>query len=192
MGVVAGKSERRMSRTAGPFRLWEGDTERDRPFDAGLPRSTPTALPHTLTPMSRTLRLLALLALAVSVAACDSSGPEPEPEPPVETAPTFQIASVVVPFGDGTQGLQFAATPNADIRIVRVDVRNPLGNTTVFSPQESIILSGQSVALQASNEAYVRVSGNWSFRFVGTRAAGSLASFDVTTPLSVSARVRND
>ncbi|PAP76135.1 hypothetical protein [Rubrivirga marina] len=139
--------------------------------------------------MPRALRVLALLAFVLPIAACDSS--EPEPEPVGETPPAFQIASVVVPFGDGTQGLQFAATPNADVRIVRVDVRNPLGNTTVFSPQESIILSGESVPLQASNEAYVRVSGNWSFRFVGTRAAGSLASFDVTTPLSVSARVRN-
>ena len=191
MGVVAGKSERRMSRTAEPFRLWRCDAERDRLF-SGSARSLPTALPHTHTPMPRALRFLVLFALVFSVAACDSSEPEPEPEPPVEVPPTFDIASVVVPVVGGAQGLQFAATPNADVRIVRVDVRNPLGRTEVFSPQEAIILSGQPVTLQNDDEAYPRISGNWSFRFVGTRAAGSLTSFDVTTPLPVSARTRND
>ncbi|WP_412068980.1 hypothetical protein [Rubrivirga sp. IMCC43871] len=133
-------------------------------------------------------RFLLLAALLFSVAACDSG--EPEVLDPPEAQPTFQIASVVVPFGDGTQGLQFAAIPNADVRIVRVDIINPIGNAIVFSPQESVILAGERVPLQAGNEAYFRVSGSWSFRFVGTRAAGSQSSFDVTTPLSVSARTR--
>ena len=40
---------------------------------------------------------------------------------------------------------------------------------------------------QTANEAYFRVSGNWTFRFVGQLAAGTQTTFDVTTPLSVNA-----
>lgn len=134
--------------------------------------------------MLRSLCLLALVALALPIAACSSSEPEDtETEPP----PSFQIASIVVPFGDGTQGLQFAARPSADVSLVRVDITNPVGNSIVFSPQTAIVLSGQAVQLQNANEAYFRVSGNWTFRFVGSRAAGSQATFDVTTSLPVSA-----
>ena len=136
--------------------------------------------------MLRLSRYALVATLLLTVAACDSGDPDPTPTP-TPTAPTFQIASVVVPLVDGTQGLQFAATPSADVRLVRVDVRNPLGQTEVFSPQDAIVLANESVALQAADEAYVRVSGNWSFRFVGARAAGTQETFDVTVPLTVNA-----
>ncbi len=138
--------------------------------------------------MFKLSRVALVAALAFTLTACSSSEPDPPPPPPPGTAaPTFSIASVVVPFGDGTQGLQFAATPNADVRLIRVDIRNPLGNNRTFSPQNAVQLQGETVALQNDDEAYVRVSGTWNFRFVGARAAGGQETFDVTVPLDVSA-----
>lgn len=128
-------------------------------------------------------RFLLLIALAFSVAACDSS----EPEEPVEQPPTFSIASRVVTLVDNSQGLQFFATPNDDVSLVRVDVRNPIGQSETFDAQRVIVLSGEVTPLQDPNFGYNRISGTWNFRFVGSRAAGSQQTFDLTVPLDVSA-----
>ncbi|MFN3595713.1 MAG: hypothetical protein ACK41D_00405 [Rubricoccaceae bacterium] len=132
----------------------------------------------------RQVMSLLALSLVLTATACDNNSPDAPPQP---SAPTFQIASVVVPLVDGTQGLQFAATPSADVSIIRVDVRNPLGNQIVFSPQNTIVLQNQAFPLQSPNEAYIRVSGTWTFRFVGQLAAGTQQTFDVTTTLNVGA-----
>ena len=136
--------------------------------------------------MLRALRLLALVAFSLSIAACGTTEPEDEMET-TEPPPTFQISSIQGTLSDGSAGLAFFATPNTEVKLIRVDVKNPVGGTLVFDPQGVVVLGGEVTPLQASGTGYTRVSGNWSFRFVGERAAGSRATFDVTVPLPVAA-----
>ena len=133
--------------------------------------------------------LYAILFLSFIAVGCDSggSGEDDDNPPPASVAPSFSIASIVVELADGSQGLQFAATPNADVELTRVNIRNPLGQTDVFNANNNVFLSGVSIALQDPGVGYFRVSGDWSFQFIGRRAAGDQSSFDVTVPLSVSA-----
>lgn len=151
------------------------------------------------------LRRAALVVLALSLgfglAACDSGGeevvvppvvpppvqPPPVQPPPGPTAASFPIASQVVAFGDGSQGLVFAVTPVENVRLVRVDIRNPLGTTATFNANNNVALGGMSFALQDPGFAYFRVSGAWSFTFIGaTEPAGT--AFTVAVPLNVGAR----
>ena len=140
-------------------------------------------------PQFLTRALYAVLLLSFVAVGCDSGGDDNDDDnpPPTTVAPTFSLASVVVTLADGSQGLQFAATPNADVELTRVNIRNPLGQSEVFNANNNVFLSGQSIALQDPGIGYVRVSGDWSFQFIGRRAAGDQSSFDVTVPLSVSA-----
>lgn len=132
-------------------------------------------------------RLLLLLAL-LPLAACDGGGDnEKEEEPIVVAPPTFSIASQTVKFNDGSDGIQFYVTPNEDIILVRVEITNPLNTNVTFNAGSATVVQSQSFPLQDAGFAYFRVSGPWKFQFVGRRASGDQASFNVTTSLSVGA-----
>ena len=127
--------------------------------------------------------LLAVLLLALP--ACDGGDPE-EPEP-VDVDPTFEIASRVVTLDDNSQGLQFFVTPNMDVTLNRIEIRNPLGQGGAAPIQNLVILGGQTEALQEDDFGFFRVSGSWRFSFGGTLRNDPTNAFDVTTTLNVSA-----
>lgn len=138
--------------------------------------------------MPRFLSFLFALTLLLGASACDSSDPDPDPDPPAPAAPTFSIASIPVTLGDGSAGLQFAATPNASVTLVEVVITNPIGQTERFNAQNVVVLQNQSTPLQDPNIGYTRISGNWTFRFVGARTPTVTGgNFDVTTSLTVGA-----
>ena len=145
------------------------------------------------TPTLWRLSRLVLLSLSLGLTACDSGGDTPTPTPtptPLPTpvaAPTFSIASQVVPFDDGSQGLQFYTTPSEDVTLVRVDIKNPVGQSVTFNANNNVALANGTFALQDPSFAYFRISGTWTFTFIGSRAAGDRASFNVVVPLSVGA-----
>lgn len=143
-----------------------------------------------MTASSRWALPLVLLT-SLSFAACDSGSSTPDPTPtptPTVTAPTFAIASVPVMLADGSAGLQFAATPSASVTLSEVVITNPVGGVERFNAQNANVLSGSPFALQDDNVGYNRVSGTWTFRFVGARSpAVTNGNFDVTTTLPVSA-----
>lgn len=125
------------------------------------------------------------MPLLFAASACDSSEPEPDPTP---VAPTFAIASVPVTLGDGTPGLQFFATPSASVTLTEVVITNPVGQSVRFNAQNVVSLQGQPAALQDPGIGYIRVSGNWTFQFIGARSpAVADGNFNVTTSLSVGA-----
>lgn len=135
--------------------------------------------------MLRSLRLAALAAIALSVTACSSGDPD-EPDP-VETPPSFSIASTGVTCDSGAACLQFSFIPSENVEITEVLIRNPRAQTERFNGNNNVFLSSTSYQLQENNVAFTRVSGGWQFTFNGRRAGGSQASFAVTVPLDVSA-----
>ena len=140
-----------------------------------------------LTASSWRLASVLALALSLSLTACDSGTEEPPPPPPPPVAsPTFAIASQVVPLQDGSQGLQFAFTPSENVQIVRVDIRSPLGAVEPFNGNNTVFLGGTAYSLQDPGLAYSRISGTWTFTFIGSTAPGGVG-FTVATPVTVSA-----
>lgn len=104
-----------------------------------------------------------------------------------EPPPTFRVNAVPTTLPGNQPALQFLATPDTEVKLIRVDLTTPLGDRITFDPQGVVVLGGERTPLQAQNFAYFRVSGDWTFRFVGERAAGSRATFDVSTSLPVAA-----
>jgi hypothetical protein len=132
--------------------------------------------------------LMLLIALPLTLAACDSSDPDDEPEPePTPVAPNFNVLSEPVVFNDGTAGLVFSAIPDADVVLVRVEITNPRNQNQTFNAQQATVVRGEEVALQDPGIGYVRVSGTWTFTFVGRRATGDQDSFEVIETIEVSA-----
>jgi len=114
----------------------------------------------------------------------DSTGPEVDEGPP---PPSFTLSSVVVQLQGGNEGLQFFARGSVDCTIGRVNLTSPLGDTFVFNGNNNLWLTNELIALQNTNQGYVRVSGNWTFRFTGNHSPGG-GGFDVTQVLSVGAK----
>lgn len=127
---------------------------------------------------------LALLLL-LTLTACDSN--DVNEEPPVVTPPSFSIASTPVQMSNGSAGILFAASPNEDVILVRVEITNPLNERVTFNAGSATVVQGQALPLQDAGTGYFRVSGTWRFQFVGRKASGDQTSFDVSTTLSVSA-----
>lgn len=133
-----------------------------------------------------------LLALPLAMTGCDSSDSNGDgngngDNDPPPTPPSFNIASQTVEFPDGSDGIVFFVLPSEDVVLVRVDIRNPRGQTATFNAGSTTIVQGQEFPLQDANEAYIRISGTWSFTFVGRRAAGDQTSFEVTQTVTVGA-----
>lgn len=139
-----------------------------------------------LRPRDLLRRTAAFLVLAMlAVAGCDSSDPDDDGnDPPPPAAPNFSIASQTVLLNDGSDGIQFAATPSDDVVLVRVEIGDPFSAEYTFNAQSQTFLGGQPIDLGYAP----KVSGNWSFRFTGRYAAGDQTSFDVTETLNVGAR----
>lgn len=138
------------------------------------------------------LPLFLLATVALLLAACDSSEPAPPPPPPppppTVTPPTFSIASIPVTLADGSAGLQFAATPSVSVTLTEAVITNPINQVQRFNAQNVVVLAGQTTPLQDAGIGYTRISGTWTFRFIGARSpAVPDGQFDVTTTINVGA-----
>ncbi len=66
-------------------------------------------------------------------------------------------------------------------------ITNPRNQSETFNANDNVFLSNTRIQLQNSDEAYTRVSGNWSFRFSGETRDVAGTRFDVTETLAVGA-----
>lgn len=114
----------------------------------------------------------------------DSTGPDVDPTVP---PPSFTISSVVVQLQGGNEGLQFFARGSADCTLGRVNLTSPLGDSFVFNANNNLFLTNELIALQTTNQGYLRISGSWTFRFVGNHSPGG-SGFDVTQVLTVGSK----
>lgn len=138
--------------------------------------------------MSRAL--YALLFLAFISAGCDSGGDSDDDEDDdgqAQIDPTFNISSVGVTCDSGVACLQFEAVSTRDVALTRVNITNPRNQQEIFNANDNVFLAGERIQLQASDVAYTRVSGNWTFRFTGDNREGNGGRFDVSQSLPVGA-----
>jgi hypothetical protein len=134
--------------------------------------------------MKKALILMPLLLLSMLLfTSCKDKPTQPAPDPD----PTFSIASVDVLLDTGDRGIQFFATSNEDVLLVKAEIKPPVGNTIVYNLNSGTFINGQSFTLQADGTAYFRISGSWTFTFTGNKALGTKKSFVVTTTLNVGA-----
>jgi hypothetical protein len=127
---------------------------------------------------------IGILLFSALLFGCKDDSPT-EPVGPVD--PVFTISSINIELQGGAQGIQFFARSNKDISLIRANIKNPIGNETVFNAGGNVFLTDEVIALQEPNIGYLRVSGEWTFRFVGNHEP-TKESFDVTQTLNVSAK----
>jgi len=127
-----------------------------------------------------------ILFISIFMFGCsdDSTGPDVDPTVP---PPSFTISSVVVQLQGGNEGLQFFARGSGDCTLGRVNLTSPLGDNFVFNANNNLFLTNELIALQNTNQGYLRISGSWTFRFVGNHSPGG-GGFDVTQVLTVGSK----
>jgi hypothetical protein len=110
------------------------------------------------------------------------------PIAPVDPGPVFTLSSVSVTLQGGVPGIQFFAKPDMDVILIKVEITPPPpGEKFTFNAGSTTYIKEQTIMLQDVGIGYVKISGRWAFKFVGNRATGTKASFDVTYYLDVGA-----
>jgi len=132
--------------------------------------------------------MAAVLLFSIGCEKESITAPTPDPGTP---APSFNVASTLANCTGTNDCIQFYATPNADVILVKVEIKYPVTGGTTYNFGSSTIVKDQSVALQATGMAYTRISGNWTFTFTGQHAVGDQSSFVVATTVNVSAKLKN-
>ena len=136
---------------------------------------------------NRQNRLIRTLLFATSLLLLTACGGDSGTKPKEDPAPSFRIASVKVQCNTGDECIRFFAKPDTDVLLVKVIIRPPAGDAITFNAGSDTFIKEEDVALQDANVAYFRVSGQWTFTFVGNHATGNKSSFEVVTTVDVSA-----
>jgi len=132
--------------------------------------------------------IAAVLLFSVGCKKDPVTAPTVDPGTP---APSFNIASVTANCTGTNDCIQFWATPNADVLLVKVEIKYPVTGGTTYNFGSQTIVRDQSVALQAAGIAYTRISGTWTFTFTGQYAAGQYSGegFVATASVTVGAKL---
>ncbi|MFQ5752617.1 MAG: hypothetical protein ACE5HI_11525 [bacterium] len=139
-----------------------------------------------MQPKSRILTAFVLMTLALSLyLGCGGDNKNPA-APQAPTPPSFTISSVNVDLADGSAGIQFFGKSSKDVSLIKVNIANPIGGEITFNAGGDVFLKDEVIALQDANTGYFRVSGSWTFKFIGNLEP-SKDSFEVTQSLNVSA-----
>jgi hypothetical protein len=100
--------------------------------------------------------------------------------------PAFIVTATPVQLQGGGDGLQFfAKCTNDDVKMTKVMVTDPIQSpATTYNLNGTTYVKGEIFGLQATDEAYLKQIGSWTFVFVGNRTADN-SSFTVSTSLAV-------
>lgn len=100
--------------------------------------------------------------------------------------PAFIVTGTTVQLQGGGEGLQFAAKcTNDDVKLTKVEIVDPLlSPATTYNLNGNVFVKNEIFGLQATNEAYFKQIGSWSFTFTGNRTSDN-SSFSIKTKLSV-------
>jgi hypothetical protein len=122
-----------------------------------------------------------LLAALLVISSCKKD------EEPAPTVPAFTITATTVQLQAGGEGLQFfAKCNNDDVKMTKVTITDPIASfTQTYNLNGTYFVKNEIFGLQATNEAYGKSIGTWTFNFVGNRTADGVA-FAVNGSLAVS------
>lgn len=113
---------------------------------------------------------------------CEDSSPTKATDP----NPTFSMASANVTCSNDTPCVLFYVTPNADVILVKVEIKPPGGDSFTRNLYSGTFNKNATFALQDEGTAFAKENGIWTFTFTGNKATGSKKSFTVTATLNVS------
>jgi hypothetical protein len=122
-----------------------------------------------------------LCIIAFSFLSCEDSSPTKA----TDTNPTFSMASANITCTDDTPCVLFYVTPNADVVLVKVEIKPPGEDSFTRNLYGGTFNKGVSFALQDEGRAFTKENGTWTFTFTGNKATGSKKSFTVTATLNV-------
>lgn len=130
----------------------------------------------------KNLRNLSMIVILLAGTMILSSGCKKKSDPVV---PTFTVTATTVAITGG-DGLQFyAKCSNVDVKMTKVLITDPIGaNTFTYNLNGDYYLQNEIFALQSDTEAYLKLSGTWSFIFVGNLTSDN-SSFSTTVTLNV-------
>ncbi|MCX6252827.1 MAG: hypothetical protein NTX61_18995 [Bacteroidetes bacterium] len=133
----------------------------------------------------KTMKLFAVLGILLFATIIFESGCKKKT---TTITPAFGVSATPVTLDIGP-GLDFFATcTNDDVKMTKVTIYAPLNSSTYeFNLNGTYFLKNQIIALQADLTGYLKVSGIWTFSFVGNRTADG-ASFSTTATVNVSAK----
>lgn len=148
---------------------------------------------HSVRTLASRTGMLMLAVLLMLLTGCDSAGPGngpvdgpvDDPKPSVEApAPTITLSSLEVPLADGSRGLQFFAQASSDVYYRKATIEPPPPFKTItHNLSNTFVIEEETIALQESGTAYVKVGGSWTFTFevnVGTGANAQAHTVTVT------------
>ena len=101
--------------------------------------------------------------------------------------PAFTVTYSTVQIQGGLQGLQFTAKcTNNEVKLTKVMITDPLNSTPIeYDFNGTTFTQNEQFNLQATDEAYYKLTGTWKFQFVGTRTSDN-TNFAVDASLTVS------
>jgi hypothetical protein len=121
---------------------------------------------------------VAAAALVVGLVGCGGEG--------AHVDGLFQVAASPVTLTDESPGLQFFAKTTKDVDIFKVVITAPTGTELLLEGKNNTFYEGQVISLQDDDEAFIWITGQWTFRFVGKLSRGGQESFDVIETVKVS------
>lgn len=123
------------------------------------------------------ISLILLLSSMSSITGCKKDSNDP-------VVPDFTVTYTTVNLQGGGEGLQFSAKcTNTDVIMQKVTLTNPTTAFTVYQYTTGSFTKNELFGFQETNEAYVKMTGNWKFNLVGT-AGGTAFAVDETLAVS--------
>jgi hypothetical protein len=105
------------------------------------------------------------------------SGCKKDEEEVVPTVPAFTVTATEVQLQGGGTGLQFfAKCNNDDVKMTKVTITDPMSSYhQQYNLNGTTFIMNEIFGLQATDIAYQKEIGTWTFNFVGNRTADGVA-----------------
>jgi hypothetical protein len=120
-----------------------------------------------------------ILSTAILVTNCKKKTEDP-------VVPVFNVTATTVMLQGGGDGLQFTSKcTNTNVEMTEVQIVDPQQTpVTTYNFNGTIFEKNVVFDLQATDEAYLKQTGTWSFTFIGNRTSDG-TSFSILTTLAV-------
>jgi hypothetical protein len=128
----------------------------------------------------KNLKRLTFLCVILLVSIMIINGCKKKSDNPVN--PEFTITYSIVTLQGGGDGLQFfAKCTNQAVDMDKVTITDPESVIVIYQYSGASYAENELFQMQGTDEAYLKMTGTWSFNLVGTRKTdGAAFAVDVT------------